>query len=554
MKNHGLNKEEIEVFKEHLSPLNGVADTQESIMLLSMDKRIAGFDTGDATLLRKTVAKRSEDALKKTLKLLHEKSSELGVRKEVIDYFWNVQVSRMLNYAFSSPHVLAYSLIALIQLNMNLYYNPLYWKTAVLSVNSGSSEVEEDSKAKTTDYGKTASAIGRLKAFGTKIDLPLINKAHFSFVPNIDSNSIVYGLKGINGIGDEIISEIIKYRPYSSFDDFHERLYQTKIIAKGQLIKLIKAGSFTEFGSPTEIMKQFLIKEVDVKDKLNGQNLARIISLGLLDSDELIKYKHYYNFKSHISKFVHETVAKPKDKILILDALSQSFFYNNFSEKSITGWHNSQPLISEKLFKKEYDEKMEHVTELMQDKEFIRSYNIAQFYELWADIASGNQQSWEMESVSFYSNEHELQNVDYAKYGISNFFDISETPIVLSENTGKNGRVYKNLQLFNIVGTVLDKNKNNHSITILTPEGVVTCKTYGGAFSHYDRQISSTSNGKKQVLERSWLTRGHKILVSGFRRDDTFVLKALQGNHTINLITEIRDNGTLGLQSERARI
>jgi DNA polymerase-3 subunit alpha len=206
--------------------------------------------------------------------------------------------------------------------------------------------------------------------------------------------------------------------------------------------------------------------------------------------------------------------------------------------------------ISEKLFKKEYDEKMEYVVELMKDSEFIRQYNVSQFYELWNDIASGTKESWEMESVSFYSDKHQLDSVDYTRYGISNFFDLSETPIVLSENTGKNGRVYKNMQLFNIVGTVLDKNPNNHTITVLTPEGVVTCKTYGGAFSHYNRQLKS--DGK--IAEKSWFSRGNLVLLTGYRRDEQFLLKSLQGQHTINLIQEVREDGSLGLQAERTRV
>lgn len=56
MKSYGLNDEEIKVMEEHLLKLNGVADTQESVMLLSMDKRIAGFDVKWANKLRKAIA------------------------------------------------------------------------------------------------------------------------------------------------------------------------------------------------------------------------------------------------------------------------------------------------------------------------------------------------------------------------------------------------------------------------------------------------------------------------------------------------------------------
>ena len=45
-----------------------------------------------------------------------------------------------------------------------------------------------------------------------------------SFTPNADSNTIIYGLKGISDIGDDIINRIITNRPYTGFDDFIERV------------------------------------------------------------------------------------------------------------------------------------------------------------------------------------------------------------------------------------------------------------------------------------------------------------------------------------------
>ena len=555
MREYGLNEKEISLFEKYLLPLNGVADTQESVMLMAMDKETAGFDVANSTVLRKSIAKKSKKEAEKAKDLLFKMGTELGTREVVLRYLWDVQISRMLSYAFSLPHTLAYSLIAMIQLNLNLYYNPIYWNTACLTVNSGSQEVEEDEKAKDTDYGKIASAIGRMQSYGVKVSLPSINKANFSFTPDIEENQIIFSLKGIMGIGDDVVHTIIEHRPYQSFEDFHERLYKGGLVTKGQILQLIKAGSFNEFDSPIEVMKQFLVKEVDVRDKLDGKNLPRIISLGLLDSDELIRYKHLHNFKSHISKSVHETIPKPKDRIFILDAFSQTFFFNNFTEKPIVGWHNNQPLVSEKLFKKEYDERMEHITNLYTDVEFIRSFNRAQFYELWKTHAEGSVSRWEMDSVSYYFNEHELTNVDYARYGLSDFFDLSETPIVVEEYEWR-GRPMKNYQLDTIIGTVLDRNKEKHTVSILTPSGVVTAKLYSGSFGQYNKTISAPIQGttKKKIIEKTWFTRGNLLMMTGFRREDQFVLKAPKGQHTINLITEVRSDGTLGLQSERARV
>ena len=547
MNEYGLTDNEVKILEKHLLPVYGVSSSQEEMMLLLMDEDICGFSIVDSNKARKVVGKKLMSEIPKIKEMVFTQGT---ASQNLRRYIWDTQIVPQLGYAFSNLHSTGYSLIALQEMNTAHFYPRIFWDVACLSVSAGADEDNEDNKS--TKYGKVAASIGKMKSHNVQVALPLINHAGFGFTPDVENNRIVFGLKGIVGINDQLVHDLIANKPYHSFEDFYERMYQTKKVQKSQIIHLIKAGVFNEFGSSPEIMKQFLIKEVDVKDKLNGQNLPRIISLGLLDTPELKQYQDYYNFRKHVMKSVHKIVDKPKDKIYILDSYSQAFFENNFTFDSVVGEHNGKLLVSDKLLKKEYDSKMLPLADLYTDKEFIRRFNLAQFYELWNSLATGSVAKWEMESVSFYSEKHELEGVDYKRYGISNFFKLSETPIVTEEYEWR-GRPMKNYQLFNIVGTVLDKNKNNHTITVLTPDGVVTVKTYGGSFSHYDKRISKVENGSKTVLESSWFTRGNLVMLSGYRRDDQFVLKAPKGQHTINLITEVRSDGSLGLQSERVR-
>ena len=47
----------------------------------------------------------------------------------------------------------------------------------------------------------------------------------------------------------------------------------------------------------------------------------------------------------------------------------------------------------------------------------------------------------------------------------------------------------------------------------------------------YNRQISELGeDGIKHVIEKGWFVRGTKLLVTGFRRDDTFVGKTYKNN------------------------
>lgn len=96
MSEYELNNEEVKLMENHLLKLNGVADTQESVMLMAMDENIAGFTIAEATQLRKTIAKNDDELLQRTKDLFYEKGKSQGSRKELLDYVWNVQIGRML--------------------------------------------------------------------------------------------------------------------------------------------------------------------------------------------------------------------------------------------------------------------------------------------------------------------------------------------------------------------------------------------------------------------------------------------------------------------------
>lgn len=583
MDEFGLNEEEVKVFERHLLHLNGVADSQESIMLMSMDKKIAGFDLFLATKLRKLISKKKKDEALKFKDTIFEHVEKMGNRPNVAEYLWH-QIKRMLLYSFSVPHSLAYTVIGFEELNIFHHYNPIYWQTACLTVNSGSQELDEGDKKKDKNYGKVAEAIGKMQNYGVTIASPDINYAGVSFVPDADNNRIVYSLKGVAGMNDESAKIIIENRPYTSFEDFHERIYKNGLIGydeegnevrgsllkKSQVLNLVKAGAFNEFGTSYEIMQKFVYHEVDKKDKLNMQNIKSIIRLGLLQTEELEIYERVYNFRDYVKKrkldakstqdYIDTGNIKPKDKILILDKDAFEFYQQHFnSEEAILGACNKGYHISEELFEKQYKAFIEPLKEIIASPEFVRSFNIAQFYEIWDNLAQGTPEKWEMDSVSYYSDKHELDGVDKKLYNISNFFDLDPQPQVIDTYVSR-GREYQKHKIFTLVGTVLDRNKDKHTFSLLTPDGVVTCKTYAGAFSHYDKALSRpTAGGKKESVEKSWFTRGNLLMVKGFRRDDQFVLKtnAQKGmgkEHTINLILGIEEDGSLLLKDERERV
>ena len=172
---------------------------------------------------------------------------------------------------------------------------------------------------------------------------------------------------------------------------------------------------------------------------------------------------------------------------------------------------------------------------------------------MWDKYCQGNISKWEMDAVSFYSHEHELAHVNTKAYDITDFSKIPENPVVERIIPIK-GRQIPIFKLYRIAGTILDKDKNKKTVTLLTTSGVVTVKIFGQVFSHYDKQISEKgADGKKHVIEKSWLSRGNKIIVTGIKQSDGFLAKKYNKTpyHLVELITDVTEDGWLYTKGER---
>lgn len=475
--------------------------------------------------------------------------------ENLLRYIWETQILPQAGYSFSRLHSAGYSLIALQEMNLASKFPQIYWNTASLSINAGANEDNEDNKG--TNYGKVASAIGNMKARGIDVTLPDINKADFGFKPDVENNAIIFGMKGINGINDDIVRLIIDNRPFHSLNDFLHRMYRTGLIKKKQMIQLIKGGCFDSldtFNDRKDIMKEFFKFIVEPKTKLTMSNLPMLIENDLIPEDMQI-YVRYFKYKQYVTKKTYKIIDKAKDKLYLLDDISTQFFNEHFTDDCVVDTYNGQLVISDKKFKKQYDKHMEPMKEWVTSEEPLHKLNERLLHNEWEDQCPGTLSKWEMDSLSMYYHEHELAHVDKEKYGIVNFFEQPEEPVATRPYTWKGRQMYE-YQTYRIAGTVLDKDKTKHTVTVLTNDGVVTVKLYAGKFSYYNKQISRKNGDKKEVLEKSWFTRGQLILLTGFRRENNFIPKTYKNSiyqHSISLIDGIYHNGNLSLITERVQ-
>jgi DNA polymerase-3 subunit alpha len=536
--------EEKDILYNFMKDYGGVLESQESAMLAVMIPEFTNYDVPHANKIRKIIAKKKMKEIASARKEYFETGAANGVSEDILKYIWDVQIKRQLGYSFSIPHTVAYSLIALQEMNLNLKFPPIYWATACLTVNSGGAEGTDGG---TTNYGKLSSAIGRIKNQGITVELPNINVARIGFTPDAENNSIVYGLKGISEIGDDIISRIIAGRPYACFDDFVERI----LPGKSQAIALIKAGCFDVLEKDIgrkELMYKYLAQINPPKSRITLQNLSSLIKNNLIPNNKM-GYVKLYNFCKYLKEFA-------KGDKLYLDDRAYKYFSDHF-DIDILQHDKKGTYINKSVWEKMYSNKMDGMRTYFANyqEKLINALQEAEINNIWEDSCKGTLSSWEMESLGFYYHDHELTNCSHVEFEFQDFYQLPEIPVPdhYIKYKERDIPVY---ELVNICGTVLDKNSYKHTVTLLTPSGVVTVKCVAEQYSQYDKQISKLNKetGRKEVIERSWFKRGTKLIVSGWRNADQFMARSRQSEekHAFYKIKDVDDVGQLEITRYRA--
>ena len=572
---YGLTKEERDILHPYLDYEYGICASQEDIMSMIQDPRLGGWSLKDSDMLRKSIAKKDPKLYEELSKKYFDTVQEKGLSKTLCRYFWEVLVNTQRGYSFNLSHTLAYSIIGLQNMNLACSFPIIFWNTANLIVDSSGvddgeedeekfegEEEEEDEEEleegeaaevvfvqekakrvkKTVNYGKTASAIGKFKSRGINVLPPDINNSAYTFSPDVESNSITYGLRGITRISNDIIKEIIKNRPYTSFENFLDKNKTNKL----QTLNLIKSGAFDrlEKGTRKELMKRYVDMISDKKQRLTLQNMQALINYDLIP-EEMKFYGKLFSFNKFLKK-------NKEGSFYALNEAAIKFISDYFDFDMIMNGR----LISQTKWDAVYKKAMDPMREYLKTntKAMLKKLNDALFQEQWDKYAQGTVSRWEMDSISFYYHSHEL---DFTTMRLANFFELPEEPEIDYTFTSKTGQEVKVFKLSLIAGTVIDKNKLKNTVTLLTPDGVVTVKIYKNQYSQFDKQLSERGeDGKKHVVEASWFKKGTLLLVQGIRRGDNFIPKKTRSSiyPVISKITEVRDDGSLALQLERMEV
>ena len=605
MERNGLGEKEQEILKPILEMSYGLCIAQEQFMELVQLPELGGFSLSWADRLRKSIAKKNPKEYEELTKEFFTITSEKGVNQALAKYVWYVLIAMSRGYGFNQSHTLAYSLIGLQEMNLAYKYPIVFWNCACLINDAGGNESEEldenieencveefyfnemeefgpednedeieDSyeeedcdgypvevvtlengkkkkKTRTTAYGKIATAIGKMTSEGIKIIPPDINISKYTFSPDVKNNAIRYGLSGISMIGEDIIRETISNRPYKSIEDYLSKVK----LSKPKVVSLIKAGAFDSFGDRKQIMHQYIDSIADKKNTINLRNMQMLINFSLIPEEYNLQQR-FFNFNKYLRKL------KINDDIL-LDNIAYKFYEENCDVDDLNPDNRAESgfsITKSRWDKKYYQPQMDKIRPWVKkhSEELKGKINARLWQDMWDKYSLGSLSKWEMDSISCYFHNHELKNVNEELYNCEDYFNLPEEPEV-DRVFYKNGKPIPLYKLTRIMGTVLDRDKNKNTVTLLTKRGVVNVKIYGNAFANYDKQISIKNpvTGKKQIYERSWFKRGNKIIVNGMRRgSNEFVCKKYASTpfHMVELITQINEDGTIETQSERMEV
>ena len=504
---------------------------QEDMMMILMDPDICGFSLKEANDARKICAKKQMNRIEE----LHELVLSKAVNQRLGEYVWETAIKPQMGYSFSLIHSLAYSFVGLQTIYLATYFDPVYWNTACLRVDAG---LDEDASS---NYGKIAKAVGNIIHRGIPMSLIDINKSGYMFEPDVETGSILFGMKGLNGVGGEIIQDIIENRPYKSFNDFQERVK----VKKPVLISLIKSGAFDKFGDREDIMREYIWSICEPKKRLTLQNFNGLMERNLIP-EELTFEKRLFVFNKALRKY-----CKLDEYYTLPDNFYE--FYEEFFDVDLTTIYNGYIVIDQKIWQKLYTKGMDKARDYLRNhqEEMLQQLNQTLFDEIWNKYAAGTLATWEMDSLGFYYHDHPMKKLDKLSYNIKAYNSLPDNPPV--ERTFKrNGIDIPLFKTCRVVGAVVAKDDNKSCVSILTPEsGVITVKMNRDYYARLNRQMSQVqADGTKKVMEKGWFTRGTLLMFNGFKRSGMFFTKTYRhtkSHQCYRIISGVKKDGTIDM-------
>ena len=271
----------------------GVMVYQEQVMQVS--QKIAGFSLGGADMLRRAMGKKKPEVLMGKKVEFEEGAVKQGFTKEHADEIFEIMIP-FAGYGFNKSHAAAYSVLA--------------YRTGWLKANKPAEFMAANLTNEITSTDGLPAYIAEARRIGVPVDPPDVNRSDAIF--DVVDGHIVFGFKGIKGMGDGAARAIVKERdangPYKDFMDFLIRVIgsknepteeekaegkvtRTSPINKKAVEVLIKCGGFDNLGQNRPTLISNLERAYAYAEKIAlGSDDGQLSLFGDTDEKEYTDY------------------------------------------------------------------------------------------------------------------------------------------------------------------------------------------------------------------------------------------------------------------------
>ena len=255
----------------------GVMVYQEQIMKVA--QIIAGFSLGGADMLRRAMGKKKPEVLMGKKKDFIEGALKNGYTEEHAGEIFEIMVP-FAGYGFNKSHAAAYSVLA--------------YRTGWLKAHYPAEFMAANLTNEITSTDGLPFYIEEARKIGVAVDPPDVNRSDIVF--DVVDGRIVFGLKGIKGMGEAAAQAIVREREehgkYKNFMDFIKRVCaitekdeegrEKTLVNKKAIEVLIKTGALDNLGESKDKIynRSTLLANMDaalafvddiLEDKRNGQ-------------------------------------------------------------------------------------------------------------------------------------------------------------------------------------------------------------------------------------------------------------------------------------------
>ena len=221
----------------------GVIVYQEQVMQIS--NVLASYSLGEADLLRRSMGKKSAEAMAEQRDRFMEGAEAAGHPKDTAGDIFD-QMEKFAGYGFNKSHSAAYALLAYQTAYLKTHY-PVEFMAALLT-------------SETSKPENVVKYIAECKEMGIRVEPPDVQTSGAQFTPLVSDggDAIRFGLAAVKNVGGNAIESIMKARTeaggrFKSLWEFCEKV-DLRVMNKRVLESLIKAGALDSLGKRGPLM------------------------------------------------------------------------------------------------------------------------------------------------------------------------------------------------------------------------------------------------------------------------------------------------------------